>query len=523
MSIVVSLILTCLFLFLAGFNAWNMLTSRGTSVRSARVWTQVHRGAGYAFIAVYVILCYFMLLRIKGSSDELSPQLVLHMGLALSLAPLLVVKLIVARYQKAARGLLMGLGIGIFAIAFTLVALNLSIHFLRVASIHKAPVGISATFVTLALISAIIPFVGKPRQRKPKSSAAVLSLNKSAGQELSNRDDAFNLTLARIESQTQDAKTLRFLLPRGQLIAARPGQFLTFEWVIDGRPVTRSYSICSSPVQTGYIEITPKRITNGYVSQFLNDRAQVGLTVKARGPYGKFCFDESKHERIVLIAGGSGITPMVAMLRYIDDLCIPVEVTLIHCVRTGQDVFFKNYLAVLQSRLEKFRYALVLSQRDSGWTGWKGRLRREILEREVEKPSAATFFLCGPPPFMELARTLLMEMAVEPSRILQESFGSAIAGDGYSTATVGSLEIKFSRSAVTFHVSPDKTLLESSERSGVLIPSGCRQGTCGTCATKLLSGNVQTESSEALNDELRSQGYILPCVSRPLSDIALDA
>ena len=124
---------------------------------------------------------------------------------------------------------------------------------------------------------------------------------------------------------------------------------------------------------------------------------------------------------------------------------------------------------------------------------------------------------------MELGRALLKDMAVEPARILQESFGGAVAGGKHSTPSTGLLKAKFARSAVAYNISPDETLLESSERNGVLIPSGCRQGSCGTCATKLLSGNVQMEQTEALNDELRSQGYILPCVSRPLSDITLDA
>ena len=85
-----------------------------------------------------------------------------------------------------------------------------------------------------------------------------------------------------------------------------------------------------------------------------------------------------------------------------------------------------------------------------------------------------------------------------------------------------SREIRFSRSGVSYSASPDQTLLESSDRNGLLIPSGCRQGSCGTCATKLLNGKVQMETEEALNDELRSEGFILPCVSRPLSDITLD-
>jgi len=108
-STVVSVILAGLFVFLAGFNVWNMLTSLGMSVRRARLWTQIHRLGGYAFIALFVILCYFMFLRVKGWSNELPARLILHMVLALSLAPLLLVKVIVARYQKAARDLLMAL------------------------------------------------------------------------------------------------------------------------------------------------------------------------------------------------------------------------------------------------------------------------------------------------------------------------------------------------------------------------------------------------------------------------------
>ena len=522
MRAIISVPLAALFVFLAGFNVWIMLTSPGGSPRTRRLWTQMHRTCGYAFIALFTIFLYFMLLRIKGSSDDLSPRLVLHMGLALILGPLFLAKVIVVRYQKAAWGLLMALGISIFVIAFTLVTLNVSIHYLRVLSAHKVPLWISATVIAVVIILAISALMVRTGHAESKSETAVRPFKQLAKQSPDPRRGALTLTLARIDSQTQDAKTLRFLLSRGEQIAARPGQFLTFEWNIDGKLVTRSYSICSSPLQTGYVEITPKRVENGCVSQFLNDRATIGLTVKARGPYGKFCFDEAKHQQIVLIAGGSGITPMIAMLRYIEDLCIRVETTLIYCVRTEQEVFFKDEFATLQRRLNSFRYVLVLSQPDPQWKGWKGRLRDEILEGEVNNPSESTFFLCGPPAFMEGTRTLLRNMAVDPARILQESFGGAVASEHQSTSTGGPLNVLFSRSAVAYKVSPEENLLESSERNGVLIPSGCRQGVCGTCATRLLSGRVQMETEEALNEEMRSQGYILPCVSRLLTDITLD-
>jgi len=155
----------------------------------------------------------------------------------------------------------------------------------------------------------------------------------------------------------------------------------------------------------------------------LNDLAPIGMVVKARGPYGRFYFDESQHERVVLIAGGSGITPMMAMLRYIDDLCLKVQVTLIYFVRTERDIIFEDQIMAIESRVRSFRHVLVLSQPGAQWNGWRGRLRREILEREVEQPLDSTYFLCGPPAFMELCRSLLKQMTVEPSRVLQESFG----------------------------------------------------------------------------------------------------
>jgi ferredoxin-NADP reductase len=207
-----------------------------------------------------------------------------------------------------------------------------------------------------------------------------------------------------------------------------------------------------------------------------------------------------------------------------------VEATLIYCVRTWQDVFFRSELSQLHTRLRQFRWVPVLSQPSSEWTGWKGRLRREILEREIHKAREPTFFLCGPPAFMELSRSLLADLGVEPRRILQESFGGAVPGEKrfsglgeHARTSISSVEVRFAQSMVAFQVSPEETLLESSERNGVLMPSGCRQGSCGTCATKLLRGRVKMENEEALNDEMRSQGYILPCVSRALEDVTLDA
>src|SRR5262249_12580036 len=120
-------------------------------------------------------------------------------------------------------------------------------------------------------------------------------------------------------------------------------------------------------VTRSVVEITPKRLDSGCVSVFLNDRASIGMTVEATGPFGQFCLNSANDRKIVLLAAGSGITPMMAMLRYIDDLCLDTQVTLLYCVRTHQDIIFQDELVELQKRLRDFRYHVLLSQPGLEW------------------------------------------------------------------------------------------------------------------------------------------------------------
>ena len=523
MRATISIPLAAFFVLLATFNVWSMLSSHSGSKVPARWWGVLHRAAGYTFIALFAFFSYFMLLRIKGSPDELSPRIVLHMALALSLAPLLAVKVIAVRSRKASHALLCAVGITIYAVAFTLVTINVAVHFLRNASAEKVPLSISLIFVFAVLLVAGLALASKHRGREPDSNGKAISSLEQARKNPAAERDPLTLTLARRERQSHDTTVLRFLLPPGRRLEARPGQFLTFEWFIDGKTIHRSYSICSSPTQSAHIEIMPKRMPNGRASQFLNDRATPGLMVKARGPYGQFYFDQNKHDRIALIAGGSGITPMMSILRYIRDLCIPSPCTLIYCVRSENDLAFNAELLALAGQMNDFRYAPVVSTAGQDWMGRSGRLRREILEEEISKPLECTYFLCGPTGFMKHARTLLEEMSVHSSQILKESFGEQVANEERRAAELKSVNVTFARSALTIASSPDRTLLETAEANGIPIPFGCRQGDCHTCMTRLLQGNIHVVRDEPLEDDLQLQGFVLPCVSRPLNDVTLDA
>jgi len=332
------------------------------------------------------------------------------------------------------------------------------------------------------------------------------------------------LRLASITAQTSDSKTLRFIVPNDRMLSTRPGQFLTFSFLFDGKKVTRSYSICSSPARSGYVEITPKRVSQGCASVFLNDRASVGLTVEANGPFGHFCFDESKHRSVVLLAAGSGITPMMAMLRYVDDLCLETTATLLYCVRTSRDIMFERELDQLRSRLKNFQYHVLLSQPQAEWSGPRGHVSREFIEDTVKDLASPDFFLCGPPQFMDAARTMLTGLGVNPERITQESFGNTVPKNPHQglVAQTGAV-VEFVRSGKTCMVRTGQTLLEAAEEQGIAIPSSCRQGQCGTCKTKLLEGDVRMDAEAGLDSESRAQGFVLTCVGRAHGTVKLDA
>jgi ferredoxin-NADP reductase len=385
-------------------------------------------------------------------------------------------------------------------------------------------------FISLVCLGLLTLVIRRPTKIPPSTAKSGMAIGTAQEPVGTTRSVALSpggpliLRLASITAQTSDSKTLRFIVPKDRKVTARPGQFLTFSFLFDGRRVVRSYSICSSPARSGYVEITTKRVSQGCVSLFLNDRASVGMTVEANGPFGQFCFDESKHRNVVLIAAGSGITPMMAMLRYMDDLCVETTVTLVYCVRTSGDIIFKSELEQLQSR-QRLQYHVMLSNPHAEWSGPRGHINREFIVETIKDLTSSDFFLCGPAPFMEASRAILAGLGVKPNRIMQESFGGAVPKNvpADTTAPEEGVLVEFSRSAKTCTLRSGQTVLEAAEELKVDIPSSCRQGQCGTCKTKLLAGTVRMETEEGLDPDWKAQGFVLTCVGHAESPVKLDA
>jgi ferredoxin-NADP reductase len=487
----------------------------------------LHKAGGYLFVILFCIMAYSMSQRLAGVglTSHLPTHLVLHIVLVLVLVPLLFLKVLIARRYKHSHSSLEALGIAIFVISFALVSIPTLSELLR--SANPGSLGLrlaTGLVVAVCLVQCALVFRKKrqPRASVESSGVAEIPTRLTSLTNDENAKSPMRLLLSQIEQQTHDTKTLRFQILDERRFWAKPGQFLTFQWTIDGQRVRRSYTVSSSPVHENYVEITPKRMENGCVSVFLNERAKPGLAVEASGPYGQFYFDETLHKSIVLIAAGSGITPMISMLCYIDDLELDTAVTLLYCVRTGADIIFENELSRLSTSLANFKYELCLSRPDPTWKGRSGRLTEEFVSQSVTDLDSPTFFLCGPYGFMDSARHFLLTLGVTQDRILQESFGESKPSTESRPLEAGTVEtVVFLHSEKVCRVSSGSTLLDLAERNGVLIPFGCRQGQCGTCATRVLSGTVQMDVEAGLTAEQKNAGYVLPCVSRAKGTVVL--
>jgi ferredoxin-NADP reductase len=383
--------------------------------------------------------------------------------------------------------------------------------------------GRTIAFVSAIFVAVVILAIRKPRTRAASREVPVALARTAAPPRAPAAP--FVLELVQITQQTRDSKTLRFAVGGERKLEALPGQFLTFSFLFDGKRATRCYSICSSAARSGYVEIAPKRVDNGCVSVFLNDRVSVGTTVEATGPFGQFYLDPERDRKIVLIAAGSGITPMIAMLRYLDDLCRDTDTTLLYCVRTADDIMFRQELDELQGRLKNFRSRVLLSQPLPEWTGARGHISLNFISESAPDSRGRVFFLCGPPPFMEATKALLAELGVDPANIRQETFGGGAAvpkalGFPFPPAR---FSVEFAQSGKTVTVAENESLLSAAAAAGVDIPSACRQGQCGTCKKRLLDGHVEMTCENGLDPESKARGYVLTCVGRATGNVRLDA
>jgi ferredoxin-NADP reductase/DMSO/TMAO reductase YedYZ heme-binding membrane subunit len=342
------------------------------------------------------------------------------------------------------------------------------------------------------------------------------------------------LRVARIFQETPDVKTFRFVSLDGSVLpfAHIAGQYLNVKLVINGTRVNRSYTIASSPTRSGYCEISVKRVRDGYASHHLHDTVKEGDLIDISAPAGKFVFAGHEAHRVVLVAGGVGITPMMSVVRSLTDRCWAGEIYLLFTVRKATDIVFQHELDHLQARFPNLHVCVVLSgDPEAAWTGARGHITREIVERFVPELRRGPVLLCGPGPMMTAMRSLFVAIGVPDAEVLEEAFVSPPAPSQAAIAEVPdeveasgeTPTVEFKRANKTAELPDGLTVLEAAEDAGVSIPFECRSGICGQCKTRLVSGRVTMEVQDALTAGDKAKGLILACQARPTRSCVIDA
>ena len=358
------------------------------------------------------------------------------------------------------------------------------------------------------------------------------------------------LRVARVFGETPGVRTFH-LVPRTSTrlpFDFLPGQYLNLSLMVDGKKVNRSYTIASPPSRVGYCELTVKREDRGMSSRHLHDAVREGSLLDVSAPAGRFTFTGAEAESIVMIAGGVGITPLMAKIRYLTDLGWPGEIHLVFAVKTEDDIIFRDELDYLQRRFPNLRVTVTLT-RDHGtsWPGERGRISPELLNRVVPRLRERRVHICGPGEMTESIIQMLKALDVPDERIRLESFTRAgrpeptasqaapdedagtVATTPGAEVAAGSLapgaevSVTFARARKSKQVSAGETVLEASEDLGVDIAYDCRAGICGQCKTKLLAGRVVMDVQDALDPVDRLNKVILSCQARCVDQVVVEA
>ncbi len=407
-------------------------------------------------------------------------------------------------------------------LAYVAIAAGVVHFFLLVKSDTRLPIAFAIVLGALLLFRVVRHEIGLRRELRaartrvlPPKSVAPARKKFWSGE----------LVVARIFQETHDTRTFRLRLPEGGPLPFEhlPGQYINLKLRIDGRRVNRSYTIASSPTRPDYCEITVKRVPDGYASHHLHDAIAEGDRIAVSAPAGKFHFSGHEADRVVLLAGGVGITPMMSVVRAMTDRSWDGRIDLLFSVRDGKDVIFQRELAHLQERFPNLRVEVWVSSE-------RGHLDRAALERLLPGLAGGPIMMCGPGPMMTALRGALVAMGVPDAEIHEEEFISPPAPPPGEPEPAEELpeggvtpSVRFERSAKATEIPPELTVLEAAEECGVSIPFECRSGICGQCKTRVLSGRVVMEVQDALTSADRAGGLVLACQARAAHDLVVDA
>ncbi len=349
-----------------------------------------------------------------------------------------------------------------------------------------------------------------------------------------------SLTIKQVRPETRDAVSIVFDVPAELQDEFRytQGQHLVMRTKLDGEEVRRSYSICTG-VKDNELRVAVKKVAGGRFSAYANEQLQVGHTLEVMPPAGQFSvpLDPAREGNYLAVAAGSGITPILSIIKTTLESEPLSRVTLLYGNRSSSGALFREQLEDLKNRyLQRLNLIFVFSREQQDVDLYNGRIDaakcEQLFNRWLDVKTLDAAFICGPQAMTETVRDCLKASGMEPRRIHFELFGVADAGIRREAreaarqldAEVSQITVISDGRALAFDL-PRNTVsvLDAGNAIGAELPYSCKAGVCSTCKCKVIEGEVEMDSNHALEDYEVAAGYVLSCQTFPISQkVVLD-
>jgi len=343
------------------------------------------------------------------------------------------------------------------------------------------------------------------------------------------------LKIAEVRRETSDAVSICFEIPEHlkEAFAFKAGQHLTLRAELDGEDIRRNYSVCVAPSEKE-IRIAIKQMMPGRFSAWANANLREGQVIEVLPPMGRFVVPEHSRENpyFVALAGGSGITPVISIVKTLLETQASARFVLLYGNRNTASVMFLEELAGVKNRyMERLALYHFVEDEAEEIDLFNGRLDRDkcetVFDTLIDVTSADAFFICGPGPMMDAAEATLLARGVPSDKILIERFTSsalsaeqlaareALQQKAAGTELIVTLDGR--RSRIAFD--PTKgSILDCVQAAGLPAPYACKGGVCTTCRAKILEGQVTMTKNYGLTEQEVADGYVLTCQSVPATD-----
>ena len=318
-----------------------------------------------------------------------------------------------------------------------------------------------------------------------------------------------NLKVADVIEETSDAKSFIFEIPEDlkERFSYRSGQFLTFRVEVDGHRIVRCYSLASAPEIDSRPKVTIKRVVDGRASNWMNDNVEAFATLEVMPPAGHFCLNE-RDTPIVLFGGGSGITPIISIIKTALRESTR-SIKLLYANRNDQSIIFCSELTALVSEYSD-RFELVHRLDDV-----HGFVDSALVIQEIGPRTDADFYICGPGPFMDVVESALSSLQIGEDQIFVERFespASEVPAAPVDSSAGSSVTIKLDGTETEVSVAEGETILTAARRAGLEAPFACEEAYCGCCMAKVVEGEVDMLMNDGGIDQRQiDEGWVLTC------------